>query len=245
MELNSNNLDISAWSKLEYDSDAERDPKKCEKLHWNPENTMKLIKSLERECKELWDTTHPLNKVKRARQLKVEYLANIFATSPEEISRKIHNLRTQFNNELRKIKRKSGSPEASGWEYFEALAFLRPTPADPLETAEAVNTELADFQTNEELQVSSATESPNAIRPSISHIPSSYYDSRIPPPMSPVWRKQYEPRIHTAPAPDECQIFGDFVASELRLLRSMDSRKKLKRIIQRAIIQMGEEDDQA
>lgn len=136
MELHSTNLDNFVCSKVEYDSDTEREPKKCEKPLWSSENTMKLIKTLERDCKELWDTTHPLNKVKSARHLKVKYLANVFATSPEEISRKVHNLRTQFNNELRKIKRKSGSPEASSWEYFESLAFLRTTPAEPLEAAE-------------------------------------------------------------------------------------------------------------
>lgn len=39
------------------------------------------------------------------------------------------------------------------------------------------------------------------------------------------------------------QIFGDFVASELRTLRSNESRKKLKRMIQKAILQVGEEED--
>lgn len=39
------------------------------------------------------------------------------------------------------------------------------------------------------------------------------------------------------------QIFGDFVASELRTLRSDESRKKLKRLIQKAILQVGEEED--
>lgn len=137
------NFNTFVWSKIEYDSDVETEAKKCEKPHWNSKNTMKLIKTLERECKELWDTTHPLYKVKTARQLKLEYLANIFSTSSEEINRKIHNLRTQLNNELRKMKRKNAAPEASGWEYFDALTFLqRTTPEDPLEAGEAVNLEV-------------------------------------------------------------------------------------------------------
>lgn len=52
----------------------------------------------------------------------------------------------------------------------------------------------------------------------------------------PVIRDQNEIR-------DDCQIFGDFVAGELRNLKSDDNRKKIKRIIQKVIIEISESED--
>lgn len=43
---------------------------------------------------------------------------------------------------------------------------------------------------------------------------------------------------------DEYQIFGDFVASELRGLRKAASKRKLKRLIQQAILEVTDEDDE-
>ena len=42
---------------------------------------------------------------------------------------------------------------------------------------------------------------------------------------------------------DEHQLFGEFVAQELRGLKSEESRKKLKRKILQLVIEIGEEDD--
>ncbi|CAK1552206.1 unnamed protein product [Leptosia nina] len=150
MDSNSSNSENNVWPKHEYDSDVDEELKICSKPHWNSENTMKLIKTLERDCKELWDTSHPLVKVRSARQAKLEFLANLFTTSPEEINRKIHNLRTQFNNELRKIKRRQCGPEGSGWEYFDSLMFMQRAPLESLGITGPVNLELAEFQANEE-----------------------------------------------------------------------------------------------
>lgn len=147
MDSNSNSSEVY-WPKLEIDSENDS-PKRDPRLKWTTENTTKLIEALERDCKELWDTKHPLNKDRVARQVKLEYLASLFATTPEEISRKIHNLRTQFNNELRKLKRRSasagcgdgGGAGCSGWEYFEALSFLlrSPAPSGDIEPIDGVN----------------------------------------------------------------------------------------------------------
>lgn len=135
MDSNSDSGDMYSL-KLEPDSDTERDVIKKERVQWNAENTIKLIDTMERDCKELWDPKHPMNKDRAARQAKLQYLAIMFGTVPEEISRKIHNLRTQFNNELRKIKRRQcgeeRGPLTSGWEYFDALCFLR-SPPNPLD----------------------------------------------------------------------------------------------------------------
>lgn len=42
---------------------------------------------------------------------------------------------------------------------------------------------------------------------------------------------------------DDYSIFGEFVASELRQLHSEEKRRKLKRIIQMAIIEVGQEEE--
>lgn len=143
MNLNSSNSSEMSWTKIEIDSEIENSCKR-ERLYWNSENTMKLIEIFEKDCKELWDNKHPSNKDRAARQAKHEYLASIFGTTAEEISRKLHNLRTQFNNELRKIKRKQAGSEGaqgtSGWEYFDALSFLMREPStDPNDTIDGVN----------------------------------------------------------------------------------------------------------
>lgn len=157
MDSNSDSSDL-LWPKLEIDSENDS-PRRETRINWNSENTIKLIKILEKDCKELWDVKNPLNKDRCARQAKLDYLADQFGTTSEEISRKIHNLRTQLNNELRKIKRRhaaAGNGEASGvggsgWEYFDALSFLlrAPTacdsltfPGDPLDSVDGVNLEV-------------------------------------------------------------------------------------------------------
>lgn len=142
--------------KIEEDIDRES---RLPRLTWNSEMTMKLIETLETDCHVLWNSKHTFYKDKFARQAKTEFLADMFGTTVEEINRKIHNLRTQYNNELRKLKkrqeagieRSAGPAPVSGWEYFEAMSFLKPAPSmnesslmslDPLDTTlegEAVN----------------------------------------------------------------------------------------------------------
>lgn len=57
-------------------------------------------------------------------------MAAKFETTTDEISRKIHNLRNQFNNELKKVsKKKSGQGTddlyTSKWPYYKYLLFLQ------------------------------------------------------------------------------------------------------------------------
>ncbi|CAG5012248.1 unnamed protein product [Parnassius apollo] len=248
-----------SFPKIEMDLENEAPSYKRDcRYNWNSENTMKLIDTMEKECKELWDLKHPLNKDRVARQAKMEYLANVFGTSAEEISRKIHNLRTQFNNELRKIKRRSGNEGSvvagsSGWEYFDALTFLLRAPTDPLDTVDSVNLALAEFQADEELEFGIAARAhlnnnTSNNSPTRRAKPAIRVAASAPPPLPPsahpmMWPEEPLPRLRPGVNADECQIFGDFVASELRTLRSDESRKKLKRMIQKAILQVGEEED--
>ncbi|VVD00768.1 unnamed protein product [Leptidea sinapis] len=150
------NSDVAS-PKIDYDFDDNESSKK-DRPHWNSKNTLKLIKALEIDCKALWDSTDTMYKVRSERQERYEYLASMFDTNAEEINRKIHNLRTQFNCELRKLRRKQsgaseGAHEASRWEYFDSLSFLQRTPqGDTID----VNLELSDFQADEDIGLTPA-----------------------------------------------------------------------------------------
>ncbi|KAM3963435.1 LOW QUALITY PROTEIN: uncharacterized protein ACR2FA_002373 [Aphomia sociella] len=262
MDSNSNSCEMY-WPKIKEEESENETRKDCNsKMVWTSENTMKLIVTLEKDCKELWDWKHPQNKDRAARYARHEYLAAMFGTTIEEITRKIHNLRTQLNNERRKIKRRQatsfggeGSVQGGGWEYFDALSFLQPLPSgDTMDQVDGVNLELAEFQAEEEEEFGAAARAicKSDSSPTLLTVGSIGKQSRVaasaPPPLPPsahplMWPEEPIPRIRPGVNADECQIFGDFVASELRTLRSDESRKKLKRMIQKAILQIGEEED--
>ncbi|KAI5638553.1 hypothetical protein NE865_08870 [Phthorimaea operculella] len=134
--------------------------------------------------------------------------------------------------------------------YFDALSFLLRAPTgDPLsmETVDGVNLALAEFQAEEEEEFGAAVRS-KSLGASEGPIRGIRVAASAPPPLPPsahplMWPEQPTPRLRPGHNADECQIFGDFVASELRTLRSDESRKKLKRMIQKAILKIGEEED--
>ncbi|XP_073955695.1 uncharacterized protein [Choristoneura fumiferana] len=171
-------------------------------------------------------------------------LTEIFSTIPEEIVRKLHNLKAQFSQEVTKLKKKksgSGTNEiyVSHWRYFKALSFLlqgkeyqgntTDTLTDPSTPAE---------QQRAESQLSSVSDGQ---QPSSSNL-----NNNLPNPPS---KKRKEDtsllnkcaQIINQPNDDD-QIFADYVASELRKL-SKEGNKKLRRIIQRAIINIQDEED--
>ncbi|XP_052750657.1 uncharacterized protein LOC113517415 isoform X2 [Galleria mellonella] len=146
-------------------------------------------------------------------------------------------------------------PESSGGAVLNSLImkFEEDTISDSLTTAGSENL-LAEFQADEEEEFGAAARALNRSdsNPTLLKIGSVGKQSRVaasaPPPLPPsahpmMWPEEPVPRIRPGVNADECQIFGDFVASELRTLRSDESRKKLKRMIQKAILQIGEEED--
>lgn len=126
---------------IEFETDSENEEKevttppplkKPRVIKWGHEETVRLIELYAKECPELWDAKHLLYKDRTAKVLKQTFLANHFNTTTEEINRKIHNLRTQFNGELRKLKKRrkeSKEEPQSRWEYFENLSFLQQSAA--------------------------------------------------------------------------------------------------------------------
>lgn len=91
---------------------------------WFAENIKLLILYYE-GLPELWQISNSDYKNRIKKTAAIECLAERFNTTPVEINRKLHNLRTQFNNELRKLKKKKsgqGTDEnyVSKWEYFSS-----------------------------------------------------------------------------------------------------------------------------
>ncbi|XP_067004308.2 uncharacterized protein [Anabrus simplex] len=271
---------------------------------WSKEETMELVHMY--EChKELWDVKSLgyKNRVKKLRATSV--LANHFKTTRGEITRKLHNLRSQMWHELKKIKsRKSGdgSEEVyqSTWPYFDAMKFIisgvpsRPTAESLAERTLIgqgtrhmgcdksdmfqVDTARAIKRKPAHLSVKDMDMSRRGIACCISQDVSHHFarefgvvSSKTPRPSTstepnvPSTGEKESPRPQCftkkrlreddddvmlqkavqmlQQPPDIYQIFGDYIASEMRSLHFEENRRKLKRVIQRAILEISEVDD--
>lgn len=112
---------------------------------WLNENVLKLIEDYHNE-KCLWDVTSPDYKNRAKRRAAMELLAANHQVSVEEIEKKIHNLKTSFNRERKKITPSSGSsPKKSSWFAYDYLLFLLPAN----ESKGSRNTDNTDSGNNE------------------------------------------------------------------------------------------------
>ncbi|KAF4523929.1 hypothetical protein B566_EDAN012281 [Ephemera danica] len=96
------------------------------KKDWTPAEILELI-NLYRESPELWDKDRPVITKYRKEQL-LGNIALAFNADIPSVARKLHHLRTQFNEESRKVERtRSLKPEeryVPRWMYFSELSFL-------------------------------------------------------------------------------------------------------------------------
>ncbi|XP_028131331.1 uncharacterized protein LOC114327031 [Diabrotica virgifera virgifera] len=205
------------------------------------------------QCKpELWDITSEIYKDKLKKQNAYKELAEDFNTTVEEIQRKIHNLRTQFNNEVKKLnKTKSGQStgEVFKWPYYKSLLFLqgglicRPAKrnfAMKTEVNEATN----EMNTSSDIQGTSQPEKGNR-----SYLTSVWQDNEIN--IKKARRTEIskddlliQKGIRTLnEEEDQYDIFGKYVASEMRSLSSEYLRKKMKRKFQQVILEINMEDE--
>ena len=75
----------------------------------------------------LWDVTSAEYKNRDKKKLALQSLATKHEATVADIEKKIHNLKTSFNRERKKIKQCSGaSPKKSTWFAYEYLLFLLP-----------------------------------------------------------------------------------------------------------------------
>lgn len=104
---------------------------------WDKKKTMLLI-SKYNAAPILWD---PNCKTYRNRELKskaFDDLAKNMKMSKKEVQRKLHNLRTQYNTEVRKLQKNGKSSEVK-WEYFDAIKFINGGSNRPLLEDSSVN----------------------------------------------------------------------------------------------------------
>lgn len=99
-----------------------------EKKVWTNEEIRMLIYFYE-ENPVLWNVRSPSYRNRNTKQEALKLIATKFNTDVNEITRKLHNLRSQFMQEIKKTKSKksgAGSDEVyiSKWPYFSALKFI-------------------------------------------------------------------------------------------------------------------------
>lgn len=93
---------------------------------WSTEKTLHLIESFHSaSC--LWDVTLSEYKNRDKKKVELNNIAKKLDLPVADVDKKIHNLKTQFYREHRKVKqeKKSGSsPSKSGWFAYKHLLFL-------------------------------------------------------------------------------------------------------------------------
>ncbi|XP_075985550.1 uncharacterized protein LOC142982754 [Anticarsia gemmatalis] len=213
-----------------------------DKKVWERSEVVQLIEKYKSK-RHLWDTTSKdyRNKIKKNAALKS--LAQEFNTTHIEVWRKLHNLKTQFGQEYKKVQKRNAEEESdevykSKWEYYDKLMFIitgQDTPAPPSEPEDSMDSvEVLECELSSEDIAHSApvtkrqkqTPQPNYI-----HFPQHNDSSEEKPVKTSL-------KVH-----DEYQIFGDYVASEIRNMHSPKYKGILKRKIQRLIIAYTDVDD--
>ncbi|KAG8224041.1 hypothetical protein J437_LFUL001118 [Ladona fulva] len=211
---------------------------KREWLATDVENLICAYKS--RPC--LWDINSLDFKDKYAKSKAINELAREFNTSTSEISRKIHNLRNQFNSEMKKtLQRFSGKGTAennvSKWPHFQALMFLKSSvisrePREP--TKNYAGSEVIS-QLGEEIIL----EEPN-MQNSNEFNPEEMNNIKSEEPVGKSKKRKQTTAIYES---DQFDIFGEFVASEIRNLSVEYLKRKMKRRIQQVILEILEEEE--
>lgn len=99
-----------------------------ENKKWSDMETRKLI-ALYEENEILWNVTSKdyRNRVKKHEAIRA--ISNKLKVDTPEVQRKLHNLRSQYNSELKKLRTKTsgqGTDEVyvPNWPYFAALKFI-------------------------------------------------------------------------------------------------------------------------
>lgn len=205
-------------------------------ISWTKEKIFHLIELLEAR-ENLWRLSHPdyKNKIKRAAAL--AEIGAFLGIPKEAVEKKIHNLRCQYRNEVRKEKRMSSGAGTSDnylskWEYLGALKFLYSGSVGEEKSLEFMDDTTKLFH-SEELQ-------------EIEFIPS--YEE-LPTQTTPLQkrRKQIEEDIVLQKClaildnhVDDRQVFGNYVANALRNLPERFERK-LRIKIQEVVINIEKE----
>lgn len=103
--------------------------------NWTREKISQLIELYRKhEC--LWNHWHESYKIREKRNRAIQEICTVLNCTKFEFGRKIHNLRNQFNTEMKKLEQRTEeagvsldegthSELSSKWIHFESLRFLR------------------------------------------------------------------------------------------------------------------------
>ncbi|KAK9745091.1 Alcohol dehydrogenase transcription factor Myb/SANT-like [Popillia japonica] len=228
---------------------------------WTKEETAELITVYE-ENSILWDTKNVEYRNREKKNKIFLEIAKKFNCSADEIQRKLHNLRNQVSRELKKIrKKKSGDGTddnyISNWPYFKALQFLVPvltlnktqslmvtvTSLNSSQSTEAIMNEVGtelEGQTPNEAAMS-PNETNRKRRKTTQRSKKDFEEDEIYKKALETLRK--EPDVDDQKEPDVDDQFGQYVAMELKGLRSAYNKQKLKSEIRKIVTRIIDEDD--
>ncbi|XP_050294292.1 uncharacterized protein LOC126734639 [Anthonomus grandis grandis] len=202
---------------------------------WSRDDTNLLIENVEL-YPELWNVHCKDFKNRVKKQGAFQKLAELFETSENEIQRKLHNLKTQLNQEWKKIQKKKSGQGAnevykSPWEFFDSLKFMLAANVQSC-TEDNLTQKDKDILTqnstiDERQKIETETKSTPSKKPK--KIKVTEEDAML----------ANAVKVMNRPS-DNWQILGDYVASELRSLCSEQRQLRLKKMIQRDILTISE-----
>nr|XP_026494499.1 uncharacterized protein LOC113399567 [Vanessa tameamea] len=215
------------------------------KKNWSKNEVFKLIARY-KHYRELWDTKSIEYRNTLKRRNAHSKLAAEFKTTIAEIGRKIRILRSQFFYEYKKMYNDEDEYESSSqsayvtkWKYYEPLQFILVSKEDMVDGSDLLDYNKDIFEdSSSKVSQDSNSDSEDDNEPQILIVSQKRKRSNSSTDSS---NNQSDPNFQVDN--DEFQIFGNYVANELRAMHYEKNKKELKRLIQQHIIRLTEEDD--
>ncbi|XP_067001849.1 uncharacterized protein [Anabrus simplex] len=222
-----------------------------DKKMWSRKETTELIQMYE-SSPWLWNMQHRNYRNRQHKNATLLKMAQHFETNTSEIQRKLHNLRNQLCQEMQKIKKKrteTGREDAykSSWPHFEALQFILPAVCARQAAANLVSSQQIDADIQPSYQQLDGENDVEILpTPSVSVMEDPFPRKK---PRREKLQKDddEEDFINSALAfikklPDENDSFGEYVAMELKSLKTDFNRRRLKSEIRKAISKIADEE---
>ncbi|XP_029043490.1 uncharacterized protein LOC114876321 [Osmia bicornis bicornis] len=210
---------------------------------WSREETFSLI-SIYKKNSMLWNLKDSEYRNRDRKNKTIHEIAVKFRCSSEEIQRKLHNLRNQMSQELRKMikkKDRNGSAETdvSNWPYFSALKFLIPVVCTNMTQSSLVQASASILERTEAEKYAvdkdaESEEEEKRILPTQKKRKNE--DDNI---RDQLFKFAFETIVKQ---PDDYDKFGQYVALELKALKSDFNKARLKSEIRKIIARVADED---
>ncbi|GAB1869907.1 MADF domain-containing protein [Camponotus japonicus] len=210
---------------------------------WSMKSTFELIRLYERNAL-LWDTKNENYRNREAKETIISNIAKHMNVSTAEIHRKLHNLRNQVCQELHRLKKKRSKSNkmcTSNWPYFSALKFLIPSVISRsrspdisiqqmiLEEKKYDQRDILNTMEDEQISTEKYEE-----KKEMKYLKSLDIINEA---------ESMRSQISLSRVTNEDDRFCEWVALELRSLRSEINKRKLKSEIRKAICRIADLDD--